>query len=144
MAAKSYGRPKSSFTVGQMFGLGKGLGLSSEETKEMAYSLIGKDSITLFTQPEINDVCYELIIRKDKASKRSSRASSQQLHKIAEYECLLGWQDDPQRLQGFLSKYYKVLSPKWLSPSQASKAIEGLKRICSKGQTKEGNNAKST
>lgn len=122
-------RRATQFTLSQMFGLGKGIGLTPEETKQMAYGQIGKSSLKDFTQRELNDVCYELIIRKDKSGSRSSRASDQQLHKIAEYEQLLGWAANPQRLQAFTEKFYGISSVRWMTSAQASKLIESLKKM---------------
>lgn len=46
----------------------------------------------------------------------------------------LGWTDeegkpDFKRLDGFCSKYYRIDHYKWLTPSVASKVIEGLKSM---------------
>lgn len=46
----------------------------------------------------------------------------------------LGWTDeegkpDFKRLDGFCSKYYRIDHYKWLTPSVASKVIEGLKNM---------------
>ena len=95
----------------------------------MAYSIIGKDSLRKFTAREINEVCYELMARIDGKRRRAGRATDRQLHKLTELEKALGWAGQPERLQGFLYKYYHVLSPAWLTPAQAAKAIESLKAM---------------
>lgn len=120
------------FTISTIFGMGKALGLSPDDTKEMAYGLIGKGSLTKFTQREINDVCYTMMKYKDKqldVTKNPSRASEQQLYRIHDYEKRLGWAEEPERLQAFLRKRFKVIAVEWLSGEQASKVIEALKQM---------------
>lgn len=129
-AAKDRGaRRVPSFGYNTIFGLGRELGLSPQDTKEMAYSLVGKDSLKQFTQSEINEVCYELLARKDGEQRRAGRLSDRQLYKIREYERLLGWDGDPSRLASFVEKFYKVTVLKWLTPAQAAKLIESLKAM---------------
>lgn len=125
------------FTKGTLFGLAKEIGLMPDDAKEMAYSLIGKDSLTKFTQREINEVCYELMARKDAQKRRPDRATEQQLFKIRELEHLLGWDSNPLRLASFIEKYYHSASVMWLSPAQAGKLIESLKSMLNKEQTKD-------
>lgn len=120
------------FTLGQLFGLGKALGLSPEDTKQTAYSLTGKDSLTKLTPGELDSVCWEFIARKDNSKRRPSRATDRQLYRIAELERALGWDKEPERLRGFISKYHHVDEPRWLSVSKASKVIEGLKALLAK------------
>ncbi|PWM21329.1 MAG: regulatory protein GemA [Oscillospiraceae bacterium] len=120
------------YTIGTIFGLGKSLGLSPEDTKEMAYSLSGKDSLRKLTQREINEVCYGMVAYKERKApelQNPNRASEQQLYRIREYERLLGWDDNPDRLAAFLKNRFKTPAVEWLSKVQASKVIEALKRM---------------
>lgn len=126
------------YTLSTMFGLAKGIGLSPEGAKEMAYSLIGKDSLKEFTQQELNEVCYEMMIRKDGEKQSAGRITDRQLYRVREYERLLGWEENPLRLAKFVEKVYHSASVLWLSPAQAAKLIESLKSIYERGQTKEG------
>ncbi len=125
------------FTKATLFGMAKEIGLSPDDAKEMAYSLIGKDSLKKFTQKEINEVCYELMARKDAQKRRPDRASDQQLFRIKELEHLLGWDNNPLRLASFVEKYYHCASVMWLKPTQAAKLIESLKSMLVKEQAKE-------
>ncbi|KYG90363.1 hypothetical protein A0U40_18400 [[Bacillus] sp. KCTC 13219] len=52
--------------------------------------------------------------------------------KIEQLEQQLGWQDEPQRLQGFIKKYYKVERVEWLTSAQAWRLIESLKKMLEK------------
>ena len=126
------------FTKGTLFGLAKELGLSPDDAKDMAYSLIGKDSLTKFTQKEINEVCFELMARKDAQKRRPNRATDQQLYKIRELERLLGWAENPIRLAKFVEKYYHAPTILWLTPAQAAKLIESLKSMLARQQAEEG------
>lgn len=125
------------FTKATLFGMAKEIGLAPDDAKEMAYSLIGKDSLKKFTQKEINEVCYELMARKDAQKHRPDRASDQQLFRIKELEHLLGWDNNPLRLARFVEKYYHCASVMWLKPAQAAKLIESLKSMLVKEQAKE-------
>lgn len=126
------------YTLGTLFGLAKGIGLSPDGAKEMAYSLIGKDSLKTFTQQEINEVCYELIVRKEGKKHRPGRITDQQLFRVREYERLLGWDSNPLRLAKFVEKVYQSASVLWLTPAQAAKLIESLKAIYEREAKKEG------
>lgn len=123
------------FTLGQLFGLGKALGLSADDTKQAAYTLVGKDSLKKFTQRELDDVCWELIARKDSSKRRPDRATDRQIYRIAELERTLGWDKEPERLRGFLQKFYHVQSVAWLTPYNAGKLIESLKAMAAKAVT---------
>lgn len=138
MTAAQQRRSKSpAFTKATLFGLAKEIGLKPDDAKEMAYSLIGKDSLKLFTQQEINEVCYELMARKDGQKRRPNRISDRQLYKVREYERLLGWDSNPLRLAGFVEEYYHAASVLWLTPTQASKLIQSLKSMYEREQKKE-------
>lgn len=124
---------KKHFTIGQLFGLGKGAGLGdNEQIKQAAYGLVGKGSLKEFTQQELDEVCWEFISRKKGQQRRVGMATDRQLYKIAEWERVLGWDKEPERLRGFLSKYHHVEDVKWLSASRASKVIDGLKALAAK------------
>ena len=133
-AARRGTKRTPAFTKATLFGLAKEIGLAPDDAKEMAYSLIGKDSLKKFTQNEINAVCFELLARKDAQKRRPDRATEQQIFKIREFEHLLGWDTNPLRLAKFVEKYYHCASVMWLSPAQASKLIESLKSMLGREQ----------
>lgn len=134
---RSQGKTAHNFTKASFFGLAKQIGLSPDEAKEMAYMLIGKDSLTKFTQKELNEVCHEILSRKDALKRSRGRISDRQIYKVKEYERLLGWDNEPKRLAKFIEKDYHVSELRWLTPSQGSNLIDGLKKMYERGYSKE-------
>lgn len=127
------------YPISTLFGLAKEIGLVGDDAKEMAYSLIGKDSLKEFTQQEINEVCFELMKRKDILKRDTGRITDRQLYKVREYERLLGWDKEPLRLANFVEKVYHSASVLWLTVAQAAKLIESLKSIYERGQEEASN-----
>lgn len=137
MAAAKQRKDPPAYKLGTMFGLAKDLGMSPEDTKEMAYSLIGKDSLKKFTQKEINEVCYELMIRKDQQKQRPGRMTDYQLYRVRELERLLGWDENPIRLANFIKKQYGMASIMWMTVAQGAKLIEALKSMYERESKRE-------
>ena len=65
------------------------------------------------------------------------RATPKQLAKITALEYALNWAANPKRLRAYREKWYRVSDPKFLTPRQAWRAIEGLKAI----QARQGQEA---
>lgn len=137
MTAARQRKAAPAYTLATLFGLGKEIGLMPDDAKEMAYSLVGKDSLKKFTQKEINAVCFEMMARKDGQKHRPGHTTGQQLYRIREYERLLGWDSNPLRLAAFVEKTYHVASVLWLTTAQASKLMNILERMLTR-QQKEG------
>lgn len=71
----------------------------------------------------------------DKTNKRASyRITKAQLNRIKSLEIIAGWNDNPQRLLGFIEKQTgKQTTPEMLTKAEAKKIIIGLLRILSNG-----------
>jgi hypothetical protein len=59
-------------------------------------------------------------------------ATEEQIWKIRRLEKVLGWDDNPHRLEGFVRKYYKVEKLEWLKFNDAVKLIESLKKMAAR------------
>lgn len=94
----------------------------------------GKDSMRKCTEKELERVLLSLNSIKGFDNFRGNRATKRQLWKIGQLEQQLGWQDNPQRLQGFIKKYYRVDHVDWLTSAQAWRLIESLKKLVEKGE----------
>lgn len=66
---------------------------------------------------------------------RPGMATKKQLWLIEDLVKKLGWQDDPQRLRGFLKKYTKVENLNWLKQKPASNIIQALKAMLKRQKT---------
>lgn len=92
--------------------------------------LTGKESLKQLTISEAVKVIDSL--EGKAASER--KMTDKQFWYIQTLMRELGWTDeegkpDFKRLDGFCSKYYRIDHYKWLTPSVASKVIEGLKNM---------------
>ena len=104
-------------------------------------------SIKALTQGQINEVARVLQNMKDGVS-RSTRPKRtdeggdartiQQRRKIYALTESLGWNDNPQRIQGFVKRMTGVDRLEWLNVAQCEKVIEGLKAILKRQERKEG------
>ena len=125
------------YSLRTLFGLGRAAGLTAEQTKQMAYDLCQKDSMTALTQQERNEMCFLLIRYKEQRSATATnpyRASEQQRHLMREDGQLLGWHKNPERLELFLQKRFVVAAVRWLTAAQAAKVIEALKQMYRRGE----------
>jgi len=93
--------------------------------------MMGKTSIKELTKYEAMDLIDKLAGKPERQQK-GYRAFNY-VKMIRHLEAELGWSDNPKRLQGFIRKYAKTDRLEWLTPSQASKIIEGLKKLLQKG-----------
>lgn len=50
----------------------------------------------------------------------------------------LGWNNEPERLQGFLRRMYKMERVEWLSVGQCHQLIESLKKMIERESKKDG------
>lgn len=141
MAAKAYGERKlPSYSIKTIWGLAKSPELSLSE--EDLYSIIEretkKDSIRKLSQSEIDKVCRVLSSMKDGIQKGDHRKRTDEggnpqteklRRKIYALTGELGWNDNNERINGFIRKMFKVDRLEWLSVPQCHKLIEALKQM---------------
>ncbi len=121
--------------------------MTDEDLHAVVYRETGKESIKALTQGQINEVARVLQNMKDGVS-RSTRPKRtdeggdvrtvQQRRKIYALTEQLGWNDNPQRIQGFVKRMTGVDRLEWLNVAQCEKVIEGLKAILKRQERKEG------
>ena len=121
--------------------------MTDEDLHAVVYRETGKESIKALTQGQINEVARVLQNMKDGVS-RSTRPKRtdeggdartiQQRRKNYALTESLGWNDNPQRIQGFVKRMTGVDRLEWLNVAQCEKVIEGLKAILKRQERKEG------
>ena len=123
------------------------LHLSDEDLHAVVFRETGKESMKRLSQGEINTVARVLQNMKDSVggSARNKRTDEggdvrtvQQRRKIYALTEALGWNSDPQRIQGFVKRMTGVDCLEWLNVAQCEKVIEGLKAMAARQQRKEG------
>lgn len=121
------------------------LHMTGEDLHTVVYRETGQESIRKLTQGEINAVARVLQNMKDSVSgsTRTKRTdvggdarTIQQRRKIYTLTESLGWNDDPQRIQGFVKRMTGVDRLEWLNVAQCRKVIEGLKAMQSRQEQK--------
>ena len=121
--------------------------MTDEDLHALVYCETGKGSIKALTQGQINEMARVLQNMKDGVSRstRTKRTDEggdvrtvQQRRKIYALTEQLGWNDNPQRIQGFVKRMTGVDRLEWLNVAQCEKVIEGLKAILKRQERKEG------
>jgi len=122
------------------------LGLSEDDLHAVVYRETGKESLRKLTQGELNTVARILQnmkdgIRRDVHAKRTDEGGNEgtigQRRKIYALCDVLGWNDDPRRLNGFVKRVTHVDRVEWLTATQCSQVIEGLKKMIARQKEKE-------
>lgn len=147
MAAARTGRKQPSIRTLWAIAKSPELHMTDEDLHAVVYRETGKESIKALTQGQINEVARVLQNMKDGVS-RSTRPKRtdeggdartiQQRRKIYALTEQLGWNDNPQRIQGFVKRMTGVDRLEWLNVAQCEKVIEGLKAILKRQERKEG------
>lgn len=147
MAAARTGRKQPSIRTLWAIAKSPELHMTDEDLHALVYRETRKESIKALTQGQINEVARVLQNMKDGVS-RSTRPKRtdeggdartvQQRRKIYALTESLGWNDNPQRIQGFVKRMTGVDRLEWLNVAQCEKVIEGLKAILKRQERKEG------
>ena len=147
MAAARTGRKQPSIRTLWAIAKSPELHMTDEDLHAVVYRETGKESIKALTQGQISEVARVLQNMKDGVS-RSTRPKRtdeggdartiQQRRKIYALTESLGWNDNPQRIQGFVKRMTGVDRLEWLNVAQCEKVIEGLKAILKRQERKEG------
>ncbi len=147
MAAARTGRKQPSIRTLWAIAKSPELHMTDEDLHAVVYRETGKESIKALTQGQINEVARVLQNMKDGVnhSTRAKRTDEggdartiQQRRKIYALTESLGWNDNPQRIQGFVKRMTGVDRLEWLDVAQCEKVIEGLKAILKRQERKEG------
>ena len=147
MAAARTGRKQPSIRTLWAIAKSPELHMTDEDLHAVVYRETGKESIKALTQGQINEVARVLQNMKDGVS-RSTRPKRtdeggdartiQQRRKIYALTESLGWNDNPQRIQGFVKRMTGVDRLEWLNVTQCEKVIVGIMAILKRQERKEG------
>lgn len=146
MAAARTGRKQPSIRTLWAIAKSPELHMTDEDLHAVVYRETRKESMKKLTQGEINTVARVLQNMKDSVSgsTRTKRTdvggdarTIQQRRKIYTLTESLGWNDNPQRIQGFVKRMTGVDRLEWLNVAQCEKVIEGLKAILKRQEQKE-------
>lgn len=147
MAAARTGRKQPSIRTLWAIAKSPELHMTDEDLHALVYCETGKGSIKALTQGQINEMARVLQNMKDGVSRstRTKRTDEggdvrtvQQRRKIYALTEQLGWNNNPQRIQGFVKRITGVDRLEWLNVAQCEKVIEGLKAILKRQERKEG------
>jgi hypothetical protein len=115
--------------IKSIWGCAHELGVGDEELHMILSRETGKDSMRAATDGELQKLLGAVRLYKDAKAVQRGGMTEKQHRYIKDLERKLGWAGDPSRLRGFVKKYAKVDSPKWLTLKRAGKIIEGLKSL---------------
>lgn len=145
MTAARTGRKQPSIRTLWAIAKSPELHMTDEDLHAVVYRETQKESIKKLTQGEINTVARVLQNMKDSVNSvpRTKRTDTggdartvQQRRKIYALTEELGWNGDPQRIQGFVKRMTGVDRLEWLNVDQCKKVIEGLKAILKRQEQK--------
>lgn len=131
--------------IKNIWGFAKEVGIDKENLYCMIDKISKKDSMKKMTKLQANKLINELIAIKDKDKKKQKRTdkggnkyTESQRKRIYVLTGILGWNDDNNRINGFVKRMFKVDRIEWLDEYQCSKLIEILKKmIIRQGKGKE-------
>lgn len=105
-------------------------GISNEDAHARVYAEFGTEHISGLRDSEALYIIDSFLGKRPAKPRCGGRmASEKQLWLIRRLASELGWNDNPERLTGFLRKYAGCDNIMWLTARSASAVIEGLKRI---------------
>lgn len=114
--------------IKKIYAMARENGLDSDMLHSFVYSVVKKEHISSLTKDEGIKVIDALINPQNEKSD-GYRITKRQIDFIKSLERELGWIDKPERLRGFIKKNVGVDDIKFLTKVQASKIIEGLKKL---------------
>ena len=136
--------------IKNIWGFSKDVGVDKDNLYCMIERISKKDSMRKMTKMQANRLIRELIVMKDSNKKVKNRSSKRrtdtggnkntqlQRKKIYSLTAILGWNDNNNRINGFVKRMFKVDRIEWLSEDDCSKLIEILKKmIIRQGKEKE-------
>ena len=130
--------------IKNIWGFSKDVGINKEELYCIIQRISKKDSMKALTKLQANKVIRELIAMKDKNKAKNKRYKDYsqkrtdvngrrdtvlQRKKIYGLTDILGWNNNNNRINGFVKRMFKVDRVEWLDDEQCSKLIEILKKM---------------
>ena len=142
-------KPITSEQLKLLWVLARQLGMDSDSLHEFIFSVTGKDSIRALSVLEAKEVIDTLVLNGAKVTRKKlprplppnviELVTRKQMKYIRDLERKLGWQNNPERLKGFLKKIIK--KKRLRTKEDGAKIIQGLKSMASResGPGKEVN-----
>lgn len=121
----------------KLFMLKKERGLDDEMLYSMIYTITKKEYISELTKTEGIEVINALSLHKSQKLRGNNMASNKQMNYIKGLAKDMSW--NKARLNGFIKKVGGVDDISFLTKTNASKVIEGLKKLFEKGVEFYGN-----
>lgn len=126
--------------IKNIWGLSKEVKIEKDELYCIISKISNKDSMRKLTKNQANKVIKQLIGIKEKDKPKKIRNQKRtdtlgnkrtkyQRGKIYELTEILGWNDNNNRINGFVKRMFKIDRIEWLDDEQCSKLIEILKKM---------------
>lgn len=119
-----------------IWAIAKNIGFNSDEVHDVVYRETSKESIKQCSDSQLERVINALKYIGSMEDAKRSRTTQKQRKYIKDLEFDLGWSAQPERLRGFIKKYYGVENIDWLTVKQASNLIESLKKMKTRKEEK--------
>ena len=136
MAAATKGRWQASIRTLWAIAKSPELHMDSDDLHAVVHREMGKESLKALSPSELNRVAHVLQDLKDSGKRRLKRTdeggnpkTEAQRRKIHALCVELGWNDNPQRIQGFVKRMTKIDRIEWLDQKQCAVVIEALKAM---------------
>lgn len=113
----------------RLWAVGREYGLSNDDMHELSRSELDREHISTLSEREARFLIDRIQGKNAVRPAPCGMASNEQKKYIRDLAQKLGWDENPARLHGFIKKYAKTDSIDWLTMYQASKIIEGLKKM---------------
>lgn len=149
----AYKRNQYHGSIRAIWGLAKSPELMLEE--DILYAIIRretkKESMRQLSQSEIDNVCRILQNMKDDITrankgKRTDEGGNTETERLRKKVYALteelGWNDNNNRINGFVMKMFKVSRIEWLTYVQCNKLIEILKKMIDRQEAEKANGSK--
>ncbi len=149
----AYKRNQYHGSIRAIWGLAKSPELMLEE--DILYAIIRretkKESMRQLSQSEIDKVCRILQNMKDDVTrankgKRTDEGGNTETERLRKKVYALteelGWNDNNNRINGFVMKMFKVSRIEWLTYAQCNKLIEILKKMIDRQEAEKANGSK--
>lgn len=129
----------------KIFALQRQQGMSKSDLYAVVAQISGGDSISALSKEQAIRLIDRLehLGGKPLPQPREHRATDAMLGKIRQLEQVLGWADEPKRLQGFIKKLTGVERASWLTKKQGAIVIEAMKKMYERGYQREMGNDKT-
>lgn len=117
--------------------------MSEEELHLLVARETGKESLRLLNKNEIKLIVTVLASMKASVNgkktygKTGNKATTNQRRKILKLIQELGWEDNPDRINGFVWRMFKINRLEWVNADQCSQLIEALKKMIERKKEKE-------